>query len=115
MIGNSSSASATAPRLICSAPWRDRFQREQGFRQRRIVRVSGNIVCLPAPIAAYRLHHTARGTAVEIVSRNGHVTDLGQCRTPAEARHFLALVWADHSRPVLEEISDADFCEGAVK
>ncbi|MEG3176193.1 hypothetical protein U1872_08135 [Sphingomonas sp. RB3P16] len=99
-------AEAAKARLACSAPWRDLLQREQGRRRRSNLRQAGNIVYLPAPIAAYRLRHTARHTIVEIVSRGGHITHIDRSATAAAARQLLSMIWADHSRPVLPEVVD---------
>lgn len=96
------------PRLIYSAPaWKDDLDRSVSFRRTVQLRVAGNVVFLPAPVAGYRLRHVAGAAHIEVVSCRGHVSHIGRCDTVQAARDLLQHLWNDHSRPVLAEVGDA--------
>ena len=73
-------------------------------RGRGRLRVVGNVVHLPAPIAGYRLRHDSGAVIVEIKPSRAPAIFLGRCQDVATARALLAYVSAEHCRPFLGEI-----------
>ena len=77
-----------------------------GARRRGLgrLRVVGNVIHLPAPIAGYRLRHDGAAVIVEIKPSRAPAIFLGRCEDVATARALLASVSAQHHRPFLGEI-----------
>lgn len=73
-------------------------------RGRCRLRVVGNVIHLPPPIAGYRLRHDVNSVAVEIKPSRAPAMLLGRCRDAETARAFLAQLSAVHGRPFLGEI-----------
>ena len=68
------------------------------------LRVVGNVVYLPAPIAGYRLRHDSGAVIVENKPSRAPAIFLGRCQDAATARALLADISAEHRRPYLGEI-----------
>lgn len=73
-------------------------------RGRGRLRVVGNVVHLPTPVAGYRLRHDGTAVIVEIKPSRARAIIVGRCVDVAAARALLASVSAQHHRPFLGEI-----------
>lgn len=86
------------------AAWWDTIHGSRRGRNRSRLRVVGNVVHLPAPVAGYRLRHDGAAVIVEIKPSRAPAIFLGRCDDAAAARALLAQISAEHCRPFLGEI-----------